>query len=121
MKARRPDPVRMLRTLRAPDPPPADAFWPAFRGRARPRAEPFGAVPPAPYLLRWAAAAAVLLAAVGIGFYVLAPPSAAAGTGVVRSLSVTGPYDSVLVVEDADQRGTIVWIRSEATAGAEDE
>lgn len=103
---------------------PPEAFWSDFRARARyvrqeaPGAERAGAAAWAP-ARRWAAAGmACALLAAGAGWWGL---SGRPGAGpMLQSLRVLTAYDSVFILKDDANEGTIVWVSglSEEAEGA---
>lgn len=95
-------------------PPPREApdFWSDFRARAtmvrQDEAVPAGRFHLPVPVMRWAAGLAV--AAVAAVVLVVAMPSPQANAGVVRSLEISEPYESVMILQDAKAGGTIIWV-----------
>lgn len=90
---------------------PASDFWRDFEGRAAGISrEPYASAATRP--AAWAgttALAAALLLAVFAGPWFRPTPGPQARP-VVQSLVVPAVHDSVFILEDAEGRGTIVWI-----------
>jgi hypothetical protein len=114
-----------------PAPRPAAAFWQDFRARAsltvQQAAEPAPARGGAALSLRWAAAALALLLLVAaiatlrpsisprqVAAVVVAPPPAELSK--VEEVEVLSDYSSVMIVEDAENGGTVIWVASADTA-----
>ena len=102
----------------APAPRPAEEFWQEFRSRASlvpqaepaPRASGWGAA-----WWRWAATGGLAAAAVVLILVAsLHPPASTPGADVVLSkveqVDVHVEYDSMMIVEDSQHGGTVVWI-----------
>ncbi|MFA5206399.1 MAG: hypothetical protein WC708_18535 [Lentisphaeria bacterium] len=117
--------AELRRTAAAPAPPGREEFWREFRRRAPARlaVEPADALAAAGaagwgWALRMAAVLALLATAAwwinrdpGAG----AAPAVAraangAGAGDVALVNVNVPCDGVMVVQDAADRGTVIWV-----------
>lgn len=117
-----------------PEPRPAAAFWQDFRARASltvQQSPERAAVVPADGMLswRWAGAALVLLLLVSAVVALhpwarpgpvqvatvplpVAPPAA---LSKVEEVEVLSDYSSVMIVEDAENGGTVIWVASADT------
>jgi hypothetical protein len=116
-----------------PQPRPATAFWQDFRARASLTVQqaPEAATAPGGTLLslRWASAALVLLLGLGAAALYLhprlepvqvavapaAPPRPALPPSIlskVEEVEVLSEYSSVMIVEDAENGGTLIWVAS---------
>ena len=98
----------------AGSPPDADCFWTEFRQRAETcEQESPSRAHLRPQTLRgWAYAAALLAIAAWGALHFLPAPRAVAGSPLiaVKSLDIRTSYDSVCVIDDPDNRGTLLWI-----------
>ena len=86
-----------------------DAFWAAFRERADklPRAEPVKGHAPLFGAPLWAAASALLIAAAVFWRFGLAPGGVMGAN--IEIVEVSSEMDSLMIWEDAEGKGTIVW------------
>jgi hypothetical protein len=113
-----------------PQPRPAEEFWREFRARTALTMQ----TAPAPDVAdiglrltswRWAAAAAALLVVLGGAVALLRTPAqavrvasvpvAAAATSAlskVEEVEVFSDYSSVMIVEDIENGGTVIWVAS---------
>ena len=90
-----------------------DVFWAGFKRRAsRHEQAARGALLPYPGGLQWAAAMALVVVLLG-GAFLVGRPGEANASPVVTSLEILGSYDSVFVLEDAENQSTIVWVVSD--------
>lgn len=114
-----------------PEPRPAAAFWQDFRARASltvQQSSEAAAVAPAGSLLslRWASAALLLLLVVSAAVALhpwarpvqvaTVPVPPAAALSKVEEVEVLSDYSSVMIVEDAENGGTVIWVASADTA-----
>ena len=96
-------------------PPPAPAFWARFRAKAA--LAPLPAAPArrhSPWRPLWASAVA---GAGALALLALAPwmmrewqTGAAGPLSGVEDLSVYGEYSSIFIIQDGENKGTIVWV-----------
>lgn len=131
MKNPRETPLRnALRQAAAlPESRSAAAFWLGFRARA---ALTMQAAPETPAVVgglalsrHWALAAAALLLVLGLGYAFLRPPAAPAeiarapvaappALSTIEEVEVFSEYSSVMIVEDIENGGTVIWVASAA-------
>jgi negative regulator of sigma E activity len=111
-----------------PEPRPAQEFWQDFRARAALTMQevPERVVGSRLASLRWAVAAAALLVLVcGVALLVRsgagttrvaqAPVPKPAGLSTVEEVEVFSEYSSVMIVEDSENGGTVIWVASADT------
>jgi len=110
-------------------PPPAAAgqFWPDLRRRAlpQPRTDSVTVSPLADWALpRWVAVAACIAVCVAgllhtdLGHAPTATPVAGGKPNTIQSLAVAASHSSVMILQDEDNSGTIVWITDMADTSA---
>lgn len=106
-----------------PRPRSSEAFWAEFRARAAlvNQDHPLGTSPAGTAWLRWATAAAALVAlASWLTVSGLRTPAdtdsgggytvAQAETNQIKTFSVAAPHAGVIILNNAEHRGTIMWI-----------
>jgi hypothetical protein len=119
-----------------PEPRSAEAFWQDFRARASLTVQETPATAAvhagALFSLRWASVAAALLVVVGALTYLqpwarqtqvaerapavpAAPSAQPALLSKVEEVDVLSEYSSVMIVEDAENGGTVIWVASADT------
>lgn len=131
MKNRRETPLRnALRQAAAlPESRPAAAFWLDFRARAaltmQTAPEPAAVVGGSALFRHWALAIAALLVVLGLGYAFLRPPAtsveiaqapvaALPALSTIEEVEVFSEYSSVMIVEDIENGGTVIWVASAA-------
>lgn len=88
-----------------------DEFWADFRARARmtPQTQPEEA-PSRAWMPRWGYAAAAVAAMVLVAGLAVWFPSRKAPLSPIRSFEVVAPHTGVIIMEDEQDRGTILWV-----------
>lgn len=88
-----------------------DEFWSDFAARARlvRQEEPAAAMPAFPRL-RWAYAAAVAVLVVGLAVWFPFRKAEPVAANPIRSFEVIAPHTGVIIMEDEQDRGTILWV-----------
>jgi len=110
-----------------PEPRPADTFWQDFKARTALTGQetPGRLVVVGGSLLsrHWVLAAAAALVVVGLAFALLRPTAAplqtaqmqtpqAPALSSVQEVEVLSEYSSVMIVEDIENGGTVIWVAS---------